>query len=94
MERHQHDVVKKLSHLGQVWGYGSHKPKALTTSLMVSVGYVPPLGTKRYPLPLITSKNYLVTTQNNMSVVLNFGNFRGSLAHSYALIEFSMHLCA
>ena len=28
----------------------------LTTSVMVSVGNVPPLGTKRYPLPLIAFK--------------------------------------
>ena len=46
MERHQHVVVNFLSHLGQVWGYASHKPELLTTSMMVSVGNVPPLGTK------------------------------------------------
>ena len=26
MEQHQHAVVNFLSHLGQVWGYASHKP--------------------------------------------------------------------
>ena len=35
MERHQHAVVKFLSHLGQVWVYASHKPELLPTSLMV-----------------------------------------------------------
>ena len=35
MERHQHAVVKFLSHLGQVWVYASHKPELLTTSMMV-----------------------------------------------------------
>ena len=35
MERHQHAVVKKLSNLGQVWVYASHKPELLTTSMMV-----------------------------------------------------------
>ena len=35
MERHQHDVVKKLSHLGEVWVYASHKPELLATSMMV-----------------------------------------------------------
>ena len=34
MERHQHAVVKFLSHLGQVWVYASHKPELLTTSMM------------------------------------------------------------
>ena len=88
MERHQHGMVKFLSHLGQVWVYASHKPELLTTSLMVSVGNMPPLGTKQYPLPLITFK------KNNRSVVLNFGIFRGSFGHFYTLIEFSMLLCA
>ena len=52
MERHQHAVVKFLSHLGQVWVYASHKLELLTTSMMVSVGTVSPFWTKRYPLPL------------------------------------------
>ena len=56
MERHQHAVVNFLSHLGQVWLYDSHKPELLTTSVMVSVGNVPPLGTNRYPLPLLDFK--------------------------------------
>ena len=46
IERHQHVVVNFLSHLGQVWGYDSHKPELLTTSLMVSVGNVSPFWTK------------------------------------------------
>ena len=58
MERHQHVVVNFLSHLGQVWVYASHKPELLTTSMVVSLGNVPPLGTKRYPLPLIDFKNF------------------------------------
>ena len=34
MERHQHAMVKILSHLGQVCVYASHKPELLTTSMM------------------------------------------------------------
>ena len=94
MERHQHVVLKFLSHLAQVRVYASHKPELLTTSVMVSVGNVPPLGTKRYSLPLIALKTFLVSTQNNSSVVLNFRIFRGSFGHFYTLTEFSMHLCA
>ena len=30
MDWNQHVVVKVLSHLGQVWGYASHKPELLT----------------------------------------------------------------
>ena len=35
MERHQHVVVRILSHMGQVWVYASHKPELLTTSMVV-----------------------------------------------------------
>ena len=56
MEQHQNAVVNFLSHLGQVWGYASHKLELLTISVIVSVGNVSPLGTKRYPLPLIAFK--------------------------------------
>ena len=35
MERYQHAVAQILSHLGQVWVYASHKPKPLTTRMMV-----------------------------------------------------------
>ena len=47
---------------GAVWGCASHKPELLTTSMMVSVGNAPPLGTQRYPLPLIPFKKILVST--------------------------------
>ena len=67
---------------------------SLTTSLMVSVGNVPPWGTKRYFLPLLTFKNFLVSTSNNRSVVWIFVIFWGSFGHFYALREFSMHICA
>ena len=52
----------KFFPLGQVWVYASHKPKLLTTSMMVSVGNMPPLGMERYLLPLIAFKNFLVST--------------------------------
>ena len=35
-----------------------------------------------------------VSTENNRSVVSIFQIFWGSFGHFYALIEFSMHLCA
>ena len=72
----------------------SHKPELLTISMMVSVGNAPPLGTKRYPLFLIAFNIFLVSTQNNRSVVSIFVIFRGSFGHFYALTKFSMHLCA
>ena len=87
-------MVKFLSHLGQDWVYASHKLELLTTSMMVSVGNVPPLGTKRYTLHLIAFKKFLVSRQNNRSAVTIFGIFGGSFGHFYALIELSMHLCA
>ena len=94
MEWNQHAVVQILPHLGQVWVYASHKPERLTTSMMVSIRNAPTLGTKRYPLPLIAFRFFLVSTKNNRSVVLFFVIFRGSFGHFYALSEFSMQLCA
>ena len=72
-------------------GISSHKPKVLTTSLKVSIGNVPPLGMKRYPLPLIAFKKILVSTLNNWSVVFNVGIVRGSFGHFYTLSGFSRH---
>ena len=60
-------------------------------ALWFSVGNVPPLWTKQYPLPLIAFKFFLVSTWNNRSVVWFFLIFRGSFGHFYALTEFSMH---
>ena len=91
MERHQHVVVNFVSHLGQVWVYASHKPELLITSMVVSVGNVPPLGTKQYPLPLIASKKFLVSTWNNRSVVSIFVIFRGSFGRFYTWTGFSRH---
>ena len=58
-----------------------------------SVGNVPPLGTKRYPLPLIAFK-FFSCQHRTTGVLCDFFIFRGSFGHFYALTEFSMHLCA
>ena len=84
-------VVKKLSHLGQVWVYASHKPEPLTTSMMVLVGNVLPLGTKRYPLPLIAFKFFSRVKKEQQECCVNFWC---SFGHVYAFTEFLMHLCA
>ena len=94
MERHQHALVKVLSHLEQVRVYASHKPKLLTTSMMVSVGNVPPLRMKQYPLPLITFIFLSCVNIEEQECCVIFCDFQGSFGHFYALSEFSMHLCA
>ena len=94
MERNQHVVVHILSHLEQVWVYASYKPELLTTSVMVSVGNVPPLGTKRYPLRLIAFRKNSSVNIEQQECCVKFFIFRGSFGHFYALSEFSMHLCA
>ena len=76
MERNQRVVVQILSHLGQVWVYASHKSELLTTSMMVSVGNVPPLGTKQYPLPLIDS-NFSHVNIEQQECCVNFYDFPG-----------------
>jgi hypothetical protein len=77
MERHQHAMVIFLSHVGQVWGYASHKPELLTTSLMVSVGNVSPFWTKRYPLPLIAFKKNSRVNVEQQECRVNFCDFFG-----------------
>ena len=77
MERYQHGVVKFLSHLGQVWVYASHKPELLTTSMMVSIGNVPPLGTGRYQLPLIAYKKNSCVNIEQQECCVNFCDFSG-----------------
>ena len=94
MERHQHGVVIFLSNLGQVWVYASHKPELLTTSMMVSVGNAPTLGTKQYPLPPIAFNFFSRVNIEQQECCVIFFIFRGPFGHFYALSEFSMHLCA
>ena len=77
MERHQHAVVHTLSHLGQVWVYASHKPELLTTSRMVFGRERPPLGTKRYPLPLIAYKFFSRVNIEQQECCVNFFDFSG-----------------
>ena len=91
MERHQHGVVQILPHLGR-FGYMLLTNRSFSQQAWwFSVGNVPPLGTKRYPLPLIAFNFFLVSTQNNRSVVWIFVIFRGLFGHFYALTEFLMH---
>ena len=59
-----------------------------------SVRNVPPLWTKRYPLPLISFKFFSRVNIEQQECCVNFCGFWGSFGHFYALTEFSMHLCA
>ena len=77
MERHLHAVVQILSHSGQVWVYASHELEPLTTSMMVSVGNVPPLGTKRYPLPLVAFNFFTRVNMEQQDCCVNFCDFSG-----------------
>ena len=77
MERHQHAVVQILSHLGQVWVYASHKPELLTISMMVSIGNIPPFGTKWYSLPLIAFNFLSHVNLEQQECCVNFCDFSG-----------------
>ena len=77
MKRHQHAMVKFLSHLGQVWVYASYKPELLTTSMMVSVGNAPTLGAKQYPLPLISFKLFSRVNVEKQECFVIFCDFSG-----------------
>ena len=76
---------------GTVWVYVSHKPELLTTSMMVSVGNVPPLGMKRYPLPLIVFNFFSHLNIEQLECCVIFCDFRGLFGHFYALTKLSMH---
>ena len=81
MERHQHDVVQILSHLGQVWVYASHKPELLTTSIMVFGRERPTFGDETIPIASYCfQKNSSVNIEQHECCV-KFGNFWGLLAH-------------
>ena len=91
----RHVVVNYLSLLGQVWVYASHKPELLTTSMMVFGRERPPLGTKRYPLPLIDFNFFSrVNIEQQECCVIFLWFFRVRLDIFYALSAFSTHLCA
>ena len=56
-----------------------------------SVGNIPPLGTKRYQLPLIAFKFFSRVNIGQQECCVNFVIFRGLFGHFSALTEFSMH---
>ena len=59
-----------------------------------SVGNVPPVGTKQYPLPLIAFNFFSRVNIEQQECCVNFCDFSGFVWTFYALTEFSMHLCA
>ena len=77
MERHQHAVVNFLSHLGQVWIFASDKSELLKQAWWFSVGNVPPLGTKQYPLPLIAFNFFSRVKIEQQECCVNFCDFSG-----------------
>ena len=74
---------------GPIWGRFGYM--LLTTSMMVSVGNVPPLGTKRYPLPLIAFKKISHVNIEQQESCVQFWNFWGSFGHFYTFTGFSKH---
>ena len=86
-----HHRGKKFVPFGASLGISFSQTRASHNNRDVSVGSVPPLGTKQYPLPLIKFNNCWVSTLNNRSVVFNFGIFWGSFGHFYIATGFSKH---
>ena len=94
MERHQHAMLKFLSHLGQVWVYASHKPELLTTSMMVFGRERPTFGDETISIASYCFTKFSRVNIEQQKCCVNFCDFRGTFGHFYALTEFSMHLCA
>ena len=95
MERHQHAVVQILSHCGQVWVYASHKPELLTTSMMVFCRERPTFGDETISIASYCFQVFFSCQHRTTGVLCEFLWFFGvRLDISFALSEFSMHLCA
>ena len=77
MERHQHAVVQILSHLGQVWVYASHKPKLLTTSMMVFGRERPIFGDKTISIASYCFQIFSRVNIEQQECCANFCDFLG-----------------
>ena len=77
MERHQHAVVKNLSHLGQVWEYASHKPELLTTSLMVFDRDRPTIGDETISIASYCFRKFSHVNIEQQECCVNFCDFSG-----------------
>ena len=77
MERHQHAVVRILSHLGQVWVYASHKPELLTTSMMVFGGEVPTFRDETISIASYCFQGFSPVNIEQQECCVNFCYFPG-----------------
>ena len=77
MERHQHAVVKFLSHLGQVWLYASHKPELLTTSMMVFGRQCPTIGDETISIASYCFQFFSGINIKQQECCVNFCDFSG-----------------
>ena len=77
MERHQHAVVKFLSHLWQVWVYASHKPELLTTSVMVFRGVYPTIGDETIFIASYCFQKFSRVNIEQQECCVNFCDFLG-----------------
>ena len=91
MGRHQHAVVKNLSHLGQVWVYASNKPELLTTSMMVFGRQRPTIGDETISIASYCFQFFSRVNIEQQECCVNFRDFWGSFGHFYALTGFSRH---
>ena len=88
MERHQHAMVKNLSHLGQVWALASHNKRD---------GFGrerPTFGDETISIASYCFQFFSHVNIEQQECCVNFCDFRGLFGHFNSLTEFSMHLCA
>ena len=91
MERHQHAVVKFLSHLGQVWVDASHKPELLTTSMMVFGRERPIFGDKMISIASYCFQKISSVNIEQQECCVQSWNFSGFVWPFYTLTGFSRH---
>ena len=87
-------MVKILSHLGQVWGYASHKPELFTTRMMVFGRGRPTIVDETISIASYCFKFFSRVNIEKQECFVNCCDFSGSFGHFHALTEFSMQLCA
>ena len=77
MERHQHVVVKVLSHFGQVWVYASPKPELLTTSMTVFGRERPTFGDETISIASYCFQKISSVNIEQHECCVNFCDFSG-----------------
>ena len=77
MDQYQHVMVKRLSNLGQVWVYASHKLELLTTGMMVFSRERPTFGDETISIASYCFQKISRVNIEQQECCVNFCDFLG-----------------